>query len=106
MIEGGDVTEDMDVKERSKILAGDFGWDKDQASRIWSFGPENVGANILVDLVKGAQYMSEVKDSVVTAFQSASRCGALAEENMRGVRFNIIDSVLHSDHVHRNGAQI
>jgi elongation factor 2 len=56
--------------------------------------------------VKGAQYMSEVKDSVVTAFQSASRCGALAEENMRGVRFNIIDSVLHSDHVHRNGAQI
>jgi hypothetical protein len=29
MIEGGDVTEDMDVKERSKMLAGDFGWDKD-----------------------------------------------------------------------------
>jgi len=50
--------------------------------------------------------MTEVKDSVTTAFQSASRCGALAEENMRGVRFNIIDSVLHSDHVHRNGAQI
>lgn len=74
--------------------------------KIWCFGPENSGANILVDQVKQAQYMNEVKDSVCTAFQSATKQGVLAEENLRGVRFNIVDSVLHPDSVHRNGAQI
>jgi elongation factor 2 len=50
--------------------------------------------------------MNEVKDSVCTAFQSATRYGVLAEENVRGIRYNLVDSVLHSDSVHRNGAQI
>jgi len=50
--------------------------------------------------------MNEVKDSVVTAFQSATRQGVLAEENVCGIRFNIVDSTLHQESVHRNGAQI
>lgn len=50
--------------------------------------------------------MNEVKDSVTTAFQYASKCGALADENMRGIIFNIVDSILHTDPVHRGGAQI
>ena len=29
MIEGGDISEHMDIKERSKILANEFAWDKD-----------------------------------------------------------------------------
>lgn len=83
-----------------------FDWDKNDTLKIWSFGPENKGPNILVDQVKQAQYMNEVRDSVCTAFQSATRYGVLAEENLRGARFNIVDSVLHADSVHRNGAQI
>lgn len=50
--------------------------------------------------------MTEVKDSVCTAFHSATRHGVLAEENLRGVRFNIVDSQLHTDSVHRNAPQI
>lgn len=60
----------------------------------------------MVDQVKQAQYMNEVKDSVCSAFLSVTRNGVLADENLRGVRFNIIDSTLHTDSVHRNAPQI
>ncbi len=106
MIEAGDISDKMDAKERTKILVDEFNWDKTDAMRIWSFGPEGTGANLLVDQVKQAQYMNEVKDSVVNAFLSATKHGVLAEENLRGARFNIVDSVLHTDSVHRNAPQI
>lgn len=106
MIERGDLSERMDPKERTKVLVEQFDWDKNDTLKIWSFGPENMGANILVDQVKQAQYMNEVKDSVCSAFLSVTRNGVLAEENLRGVRFNIIDSNLHTDSVHRNAPQI
>jgi len=31
-----------------------YDWDKDHCiSKLWSFGPENVGANCLIDATKG-----------------------------------------------------
>jgi len=30
----------------------------------------------------------------------------MTEENMRGIRFNLVDVTLHSDTVHRSGAQL
>lgn len=65
-----------------------------------------MGTNILVDGVKGAQYLNEIKDSVCSAFQNASKQGVLADENLRGCRFNLLDVKIHADAVHRNGAQI
>lgn len=50
--------------------------------------------------------MNEIKDSVVAGFQWASKEGVLAEEHMRGVRFDIHDVTLHSDAIHRGGGQI
>ena len=40
------------------------------------------------------------------SFQEVTRQGVLAEENMRGVRFNIQDVELHTDAIHRGGGQI
>ncbi|XP_040378362.1 elongation factor 2-like [Oryza brachyantha] len=95
-----------DVKERAKILCQEFGWDKDLAKKIWAFGPETKGPNMFVDMCKGVQYLNEIRDSVVAGFQWVSKEGALAEENMRGVCFELCDVVLHSDSIHRGGAQI
>ena len=50
-----------DAKSRSKRLVEEFEWDKDATLKIWSFGPENQGPNILVDLTKGIQYMNETR---------------------------------------------
>ena len=74
--------------------------------KIWCFGPENSGANVLVDMVKGAQYLNEIKDSIVSSFQYSSKAGVLAEEPIRGCRFNITDTMVHQDPAHRGGGQI
>lgn len=52
-IENGDVGPKDDPKNRSKKLCDDFGWDKNDTLKIWSFGPENTGPNMLVDTTKG-----------------------------------------------------
>lgn len=42
-----------DAKDRAKILADEYEWDKSEALKIWSYGPENSGPNILCDVTKG-----------------------------------------------------
>ncbi|KAG6418897.1 hypothetical protein SASPL_121103 [Salvia splendens] len=86
-IDDGRIGPRDDPKIRSKILAEEFGWDKELAKKIWCFGPETTGPNMVVDMCKGVQYLNEIKDSVVAGFQWASKEGALAEENMRGICF-------------------
>lgn len=68
LIEAGKVTPRDDIKSRSKILVDQFDWDKVDATKIWSFGPENTGANLLVDTTKGVQFMNEIRDSCENAF--------------------------------------
>jgi elongation factor 2 len=50
--------------------------------------------------------MNEIQDSCESAFQWATKEGALTDENMRGIRFNIQDVALHADAIHRGGGQI
>jgi len=50
--------------------------------------------------------MNEIKDSMQSAFQWATKEGAMTEESMRGIRFNIVDVVLHADAIHRGGGQL
>ncbi|KAK4420592.1 Elongation factor 2 [Sesamum alatum] len=61
---------------------------------------------MVVDMCKGVQYLNEIKDSVVAGFQWASKEGPLAEENMRGICFEVCDVVLHADAIHRGGGQV
>merc|ERR1711988_1169076 len=106
-IENGDVTPRDEPKARGKYMADNFGWDKDLAQRkIWCFGPDTTGPNLVVDTCKGVQYINEIKDSVVAAFQWATKEGPMCEENMRGIKFEIHDVTLHADAIHRGGGQI
>ncbi|KAI3640017.1 hypothetical protein MIR68_001948, partial [Amoeboaphelidium protococcarum] len=105
-IESGKVHPRDDFKIRGRMLADDYGWDVTEARKIWCFGPETSGANLLVDTTKAVQYLNEIKDSCVAAFQWATKEGPMAEENMRGCRFNVLDVTLHTDAIHRGGGQI
>jgi elongation factor 2 len=105
-IESGRIGPRDDFKARARVLADDFGWDVTDARKIWTFGPDTNGANLLVDQTKAVQYLNEIKDSVVSGFQWATREGPVAEEPMRGVRFNILDVTLHADAIHRGGGQL
>ncbi|KIK96544.1 hypothetical protein PAXRUDRAFT_25027 [Paxillus rubicundulus Ve08.2h10] len=105
-IENGAISSRDDFKARARILADEYGWDVTDARKIWCFGPETTGPNLLVDVTKGVQYLNEIKDSCVAAFQWATKEGVCAEENMRGVRLNVMDVTLHTDAIHRGGGQI
>lgn len=105
-LEKGNLALLADPKERSKVLVNNFGWDKEEALKLWSFGPENSGANILVDMTKGIQGMHEIRDSMESAFNWATRESVLCGENMRGVRVNITDAKIHPDPAHRGTGQI
>ncbi|KAJ1961488.1 translation elongation factor 2 [Dipsacomyces acuminosporus] len=106
LIEDGKVGPRDDPKARARILAEQFEWDVTDARKIWCFGPDTTGPNTLVDVTKGVQYLNEIKDSCVAAFQWAAKEGPCAEEPMRGCRFNILDVALHADAIHRGGGQI
>ena len=61
----------QDVKERSRRLVDDYGWDVRDSRRIWCFGPEGRGPCLLVDTTKGQQGLQDIKDTVVAGFQWA-----------------------------------
>jgi len=105
-IEKGTVGPRDDLKARAKHLQTEYEIDQNDGRRIWCFGPEETGPNLLFDVTKGVQYLNEIKDSCNAAFAWVTREGILAEENMRGCRYDILDVTLHADAIHRGGNQI
>jgi len=105
-IADGEITPRDDVKTRGRLLADEYGWDVDIARKIWAFGPDIVGPNLIVDATKAVQYLSEIKDSCVAGFNWVTKEGVICEENMRGICFSILDVTMHADAIHRGGGQI
>merc|ERR1712018_479661 len=83
-IDNGEVTNRQDFKIRGRYLADKYDYDITEARKIWCFGPDTLGPNLLIDCTKGVQYLNEIKDSVVAGFQWASKEGVMCDENMRG----------------------
>jgi len=104
-IENGIISHKMDPKERVKKLV-EHDMDKAEALKLWAFGPDNEGPNIILDQTKGCQFMHEIKDAMVTGFQVVTASGVLCEEGVRSLRINVNDSTLHPDSIHRGGGQI
>mmetsp|Transcript_14288 Transcript_14288/g.34582 ORF Transcript_14288/g.34582 Transcript_14288/m.34582 type:complete len:435 (+) Transcript_14288:1281-2585(+) len=105
-IEDEKITPKEDFKLRAKKLKKLYQMDEEAARKIWSFGPDTKGPNLLIDRTKAIQYLNEIKDSCSSGFQWATKEGALCGEVMRGISFNIIDVTLHADSIHRGGGQI
>ncbi|NP_001038637.1 elongation factor 2a.2 [Danio rerio] len=105
-IDKGRVTASQEMNARAQYLAENYKWEVTEARKIWCFGPEGTGPNILVDLTKRVQYLNEIKDSVIAGFQWVTREGILCAENMRGIRFDIHDATLTSTAIHRGPGQV
>jgi elongation factor 2 len=104
--DGGSCGAEADPKIRAKVLTEKFEWDPTDARKIWCWGPDGRGPNVIVDVTKGVQNMNDMKDSFTSAWQWASKEGVMADENMRGIRINIEDVTMHADAIHRGGGQI
>merc|ERR1711920_766342 len=105
-IEEGKLGPKADPKERVKLFKEKYEWSDTEARKIWCWGPETDGPNVVVDTTQAVQYLLEIKEHVASAFQWISKEGPLAEENMRGIRFNLMDVTLHTDSIHRGAGQI
>ena len=105
-MENGNIAPSDDPKKISRTLIDKYKWDQHDAKKLWVFGPDQMGPNLLIDQTKAVQYLTEIRDSMESAFQNVTKEGVLAEENLRGVRFNIQDVELHNDSIHRGGGQI
>jgi elongation factor 2 len=68
-IEAREITPRMDAKTRAKELQNRFGWDQTDAKRVWSFGPDSEGPNLIVDTTKSAEYLQETREHLIGAFQ-------------------------------------
>ncbi|GME68878.1 unnamed protein product [[Candida] boidinii] len=105
-IESGKISPREDFKVRARLMADEYGWDVTDARKIWCFGPDGNGPNVVVDQTKAVQYLNEIKDHVNAGFQWATKEGPLLGEQLRGIRFNILDVTLHADAIHRGAGQI
>ena len=100
-IKAGKISEMQSKDERVKILKG-FGWETDDAKGIVAIE----GNNILVNRIKGRQYVEEVMDHIKSGFREATFTSVLAKEPAYGLKVNLEDITVHEDPVHRGPAQI
>jgi elongation factor 2 len=95
------VTEMQTRDERQKNLKA-LGWSTDDARNVVAI-EEN---NILVNRIKGRQYVDEVIDHIKSGFREAVHTSVLAKEPAYGLKVNLEDITVHEDPVHRGPAQI
>nr|CAG4711326.1 unnamed protein product [Naegleria fowleri] len=110
-IESGRINLDkMTSEAREEILKARYDWDEYTASRIWAFGPENNGPNILInETFEGEvdqKLLASVKDSIVQGFRWSTKEGPLCDEPIRNVKFRLLEATLAEDRVSRGGGQI
>jgi elongation factor 2 len=105
-IDEGQIGPRDEAKARGRLMADDYGWDVDEARKIWAFAPDTTGPNLFTDTTSGVNYLNEIKESVVGGFQWAAQAGPLCDETLRGVRIKLNDVTLHADAIHRGMGQI
>jgi elongation factor 2 len=98
----GKVSEMHSRDERQKTLRTEFGWKTDDARNAIAIED----TNILVNRIKGRQYVEEVLDHVKSGFREAVHTSILTKEQAYGLKVNLEDIQVHEDPVHRGPAQI
>ncbi|KAL8273308.1 hypothetical protein Esti_002809 [Eimeria stiedai] len=115
-LEKGLVSDKWDQRTLGEHFSTQYGWDLLASRSIWAFGPSSKGSCVLLGevfnpefqrlltLQKGA--LLPFKESVVQGFQWATREGPLIEENVKAVRFKLVDAEVAKEPIHRGGGQI
>lgn len=109
LFDDGTLGPGMDAKDRAKLLREHpaLGWDEAATpQKIWCFGDDGIGPNVMTEKTVGVAYLTEIKDSVVGGFKWACNEGPLCEERIRGLKMTVNDVVLHADAIHRGMGQI
>lgn len=83
-IENGTVTIQMPSRQLGNFFVETYGWDLLASRNIWAFGPDDMGANILVNDTLPTEVdkklLDSVKESWKQGFKWATREGPLCDE--------------------------
>ncbi|MEM3715996.1 MAG: elongation factor EF-2 [Candidatus Bathyarchaeia archaeon] len=101
-IRTGKISEMQKRDERQKILMHEFGWPAEDARNVIAIE----GTNVLVNRIKGRQFVEEVIEHVKAGFRDAVNAMPLTKEPAYGLKINLEDILIHEDPVHRGPAQI
>ncbi|WXG45225.1 MAG: elongation factor EF-2 [Candidatus Atabeyarchaeum deiterrae] len=96
------ITDMQSKDERHQIFQKTYNWPSEDARNVIAVED----TNILVNRVKGRQYVEEVIEQVKAGFRDAVDDSVLTKEHAYGLKVNITDLELHEDPVHRGPAQI
>lgn len=92
---------DQDEQEvRDKLMEG--GMEKEEAGKVMAINNEN----LLINMTRGIQYLHEIKELVIQAFDSIIEEGPLAKEPCSRLKIKLHDVKLHEDAIHRGPAQV
>ncbi|KAJ5071238.1 eukaryotic translation elongation factor 2a tandem duplicate 1-related [Anaeramoeba ignava] len=91
--------------ERNALFIDELGWSQTDTQRIWDLGSDSENPLLIVDKTSPVLYLNETKDYFNAALNHVSK-GILCNQKLKGVQFNIIDAILHSDSIHRGGGQL
>lgn len=94
-----------ELQERAKLLSNKFECDKNDALKIWCFEQDTNEENVIFYAANRIQFLNETKDLMEYIFQRAKKEGAMRDKNMRGIKFDIHDDILHTYTIHRGGCQ-
>jgi elongation factor 2 len=95
------ISENQTREERQKALKA-FGWSTEDARNLVSIE----STNLLINRIKGRQYVDEALDHIKSGFREAVTTSVLAKEPIYGLKINLEDIVVHEDPVHRGPAQV
>ncbi|KAF7694703.1 Elongation factor 2 [Cucumispora dikerogammari] len=95
-----------DPNERAKMFREKLDMKGEWIKKLMFYGPDDKGANIVIDGTKAVSYLNEIKEFMRDGFRRVTAQGPLIGEEVRGVRFDLHDVALHADAIHRTGNQI
>lgn len=109
-IENNKINLQWDRKTISEFFTKKYDWDLLAARSIWTFGPDDNGANVLIDDTLPSEVnktlLNTCKDSIVQGFKWGCREGPLCDEPIRNTKFKILDASIASEPIYRGGGQI
>ncbi|OIO26231.1 elongation factor EF-2 [Candidatus Micrarchaeota archaeon CG1_02_55_22] len=97
----GTINDTLKGKDLIQRLV-EAGLDRDQAKKVICVHRNN----LFIDTSKGVQFLQEIKELLIQAFEEAVDQGPLAKEKCVGVKVLLTDAVIHVDPAHRGPAQI
>ena len=100
-INDGTIDEHKKGKELIELLIK-AGLPRDESKSVMKLH----NGNFFIDWTKGVQYLTDIKETIISAFEEAMDHGPLAKEKCIGVKVILTDASIHVDPAHRGPAQL